>query len=511
MDLVVEEGYNGDIPAGHRAIKSIWLDECLEKKERVGVSTDHLFYADSDDESSLSGRPAESQRRNGRKSGEKATSAKSTATAKATRAKRSTKAAEEPESDDEASTAHGATQTGSRRGRGAKAAAKATETVAEAVSDEEVDGNEVMEVDEAPATQEPESVQQLHADEELGAFGEEVEDEEEEEEEDDHNAPVAGTNPSNIGSRSKSTQAAILPEEPIHRLQYEVFVRYGSKMPVWREDKRPNPLLPNRKPTVRPSTVAGANNNASAVSNSDNQAPIPIPTRGRAGPGRAPFPVQLLSVPRCTLPATEIEVNARYKPEEDAAMLICMIRAFPLFRTTQLGASTYQSPCLWHWAQQHRLINRTWESMKSRARQVLIAVITGEADIQEAVYHILKNNEYFIFEGYRLVSYNRKAVERDNERSRVNENNAELLRALAPAPDAVPVRKGKRGATIAIRPDDVGSDDDQPATAASRAQADVHAMEEPEEEETTFDDENVLDADEVSTAPNKRQKVAEEE
>ena len=471
-DIVVEDTYTGTIPSG--AIKTSWLDACIAAGERVGVGSAHRFHTaaeNSDEEEEV---PV-------KKTGKKSTAAK------ATKAKKSARAAVNEHNDESSADAKasGAAQP-AKRGRPAKdvgrpAKATAQRKEPEVEEDEESENLAGSLESDADAS---ETVQRLVPDGEEHANGTSTNNEEEEELDEVELAAAAATavgrsRTARLPGETREANRATSLEVP--RLAYEVFMRYGTKMPLWPEDD-PSRVAPRRGLSINAKRAA-------AVAPSE-------PPR-RAGAPRPKFPAQLLNVPCCN---TILERNARFRPEEDATLLIWMIRAFPLF-TGAIGLTSYQSPCLWHWAQQARLLpNRTWESMKSRARQVLVKYITGASDLPSDLFQLLEQNEYFTFEGLRLVSFNRQAVERDNEASK-NHPDAQLyLDQLDPAPDAVPTRKGKRAT-----PDNaegtmdplITIDLDEDTTNAEEA------FERAVEEDPSYTVET------VSSGPNKRRKPAE--
>ena len=203
------------------------------------------------------------------------------------------------------------------------------------------------------------------------------------------------------------------PTEPIRKLEYEVFVRFGTTMPRWAEDSR--------------SIVVPPDGSARPARRNHNQRPL--------------FPAQLLSAPRADTPLAR---HMRFTPQEDAAMLIWMIRAFTLFGDEKgFGLTSFQSPCLWHWAEQHRLTLRGWESMKSRARIVLCHYIHGTSPLPEDVFECLRDNDYFTFDGTRLAGFDRRRVEADNEASFNAPQSQQNLAKLPPPPPAVPQKLKK--------------------------------------------------------------------
>lgn len=190
--------------------------------------------------------------------------------------------------------------------------------------------------------------------------------------------------------------------EAIPVLKYEVFIRYGKTMDLWPED------------------IEGARLHR---------------TRGPARqPRRPPFPAQLLSVPRSDVIPTP---NMKFAPDEDAKMLIWMIRASSLFGPEKgFGLTSHLSPCLWHWAEQHRLTRRGWDSMKSRARQELLPILWGKKELSETLLSLLIDAGYFVFKDSKISGYHRRRVDEDNEASARNPESARLLRELPPPPPA---------------------------------------------------------------------------
>ena len=208
----------------------------------------------------------------------------------------------------------------------------------------------------------------------------------------------------------------------IRPLQREVFLRFGTTMPTWPED-----LQFYRQP--------------------------PRPVRGHrhrvtGGNHRPVFPDELLTSPRYE----GRHVNhTRFSPAEDAAMLIWMVRAWPLIEEDNpdrpmnpTGLRSFQSPCLWHWAQQHALTSRGWETMKSRERMVLRSYFNGSTPLPDNIYAILKETPYFVYEGQYITMYNRTAVLNANAESANNPDKQVLIDRLLEMPPAVPVRRRRR-------------------------------------------------------------------
>lgn len=208
-----------------------------------------------------------------------------------------------------------------------------------------------------------------------------------------------------------TTVSASGAESVIPKLLYEVMLRYDSsipKMEIWPEDTAPY--------TTRPRTRG----------NND------ITRRGGLRSGSRPvFPDELLTVPRYQGDAIP---HTRFRPEEDAAMLIWMVRALPLIGLPGFQLRTFQSPCLWHWAQQAEITQRDWQTMKSRERNVLRHYFSGAVPLPDAIYKLLKHVPYFIFEGQKLARYNRTAVEKANLESKNHPAKHTLIASLRPPP-----------------------------------------------------------------------------
>lgn len=426
----------------------------------------------------------------------KRTGKKSTA-AKTTKAKRTAQVAASEDEGTNSTDEHEAPAPiqESRKGRGAKSAGRGAKAAAQR---KQVEEEEKFEESEPPRPAEPaETVQSLVPE----ADGDDIA---EEAAQAAHSASVATMDEDEVtgedlaaleAAAAERAQSARLPG-PIREanrsqlmdvplLAYEVFMRYGTKMPLWPEDEMRPPVPRNKGASIKDRANASRS--------------TPLQPR-RAGAPRPKFPTQLLSVPRCTY---NVEPNARYHPEEDSTLLIWMIRAFPLFNSS-VGVTSYQSPCLWHWAQQmHLLTQRTWESMKSRARQVLVKYITGAQDVPDDLFDLIGEHEYFTFDGRKLTSFNRLAVDRDNEASKNQPDAQQLLSELDDPPPAVPTRKGKRPAI------DITEGEGENTNTMDTEEASGNNEDGMEGFGRSVEDDPAYNADAASSEPNKRRKAAE--
>lgn len=581
VDVVVEDGYSGEIPDG--AIKTTWLDDCLEANDRLGVGSQYYFHeAEAETEDDNASATADLPTKKTTAKAATATKAKKSAReASKEKEEEEDKSADEDVADDDSETpaVPTAAQVSSDKARGAKSAGKPSKSASskkkgekEAESEDDAPGDDDDKAAEVSGTKvakdassatvhaaaedsadedageddgEAERVQSLEAEQAEGDVDGEVEEEAETEfrEPSDDEGPESMPSPNKRRGQLQRRRAQlprapvvepvqddnacprgpprVFPGPPPRQLTHELFLRYGSKMPRWPEDRltngstiRPTPRPP--RPASAPSTANDNDENASpSAPASQASTTAPSTPNSRRGPERLPFPPELLNVPRCNVGGNG--PNSRFRPEEDAALLIWMIRIFPLFH--RLGLATFQSPCIWHWAQQAHITSRSWESMKSRARQVLQLQITGSRPLDEDVYQQLKDNGYFVFSGHKLVHYNRAAVERDNDRSKANPTNPDLIQELGELPDAVPTRKGKRPGSTMVEPTEAeGTMDvvEEPEIATmdppedQAAQVEVLAPEE-EAEDDVLAPVGTADVERSASNRNKRSKTVETE
>jgi hypothetical protein len=188
-------------------------------------------------------------------------------------------------------------------------------------------------------------------------------------------------------------------------LKKEIFPRFGSKMPLWPEDN-------------------------------------PGGTGGGYSFTRPPFPLELTNVQKATNHPSK---RQPFTPEEDYIMINWMMRAFPLFDTPThrlgFGLTSFQSPCLWHWAEQFKLTRRGWESMKTRSRLTLEPMIKGQAEIPHELLERMRENDLFVLDGNKLTAYNKELALQLNEDARSNPMVDLIINSLDPPPAAVPARK----------------------------------------------------------------------
>lgn len=230
---------------------------------------------------------------------------------------------------------------------------------------------------------------------------------------------------------------------PVERLPFEVFLRYGSTMPVWPEDR--TSCLAGKKADAPAPAPRETRPTAPQETPSDAAIVAERRTRPWSGPKRPTFPLELLDVPQSKFFFNGEKGQKRYRPEEDAALLVWMIRAYPLFGTEpDYGLTSFMSPCLWHWAEQNSITNRSWESMKSRARNTLISYITGKTELPQDVWELLRKTSYFRFSGHNIVGFDRDRIDTDNYRSATMKDAAARFRNLKPAPEAVPKSRVSR-------------------------------------------------------------------